>query len=294
MNWQGLDKGIAPGSYIRTIKYEPQDDLLILGTLGQGNWLYSFSGDLGERPQASKLLYMSNTSLVQGTDPDLDKRGNQFNQTITIQLDSRLQSTKEATDVEIILHNKEKWRRYMSMVSPYNISEDGDVFDNSSAREQADRWYSILRPFGLRYRGGRETKNSIIMPFSFDPGISMFNLSINAKDFYHSEPAELRYSVRTTDGSESITRTLSLIGQPEVEVSDLSSSALRSTDKPDEITHYTKTQKHQSTFQNIESESVAYTSQLLGQASASDILSFDNPFQSNLINPFAADLSLLL
>ena len=34
MNWQGLDEGIAPGSYIQTIKYEPQDDLLILGTLG--------------------------------------------------------------------------------------------------------------------------------------------------------------------------------------------------------------------------------------------------------------------
>ena len=296
MDWQGLDEGIAPGSYVRTIKYEPQDDLLVLGTLGQGNWLYSFSGNLGDRPKASKLLHMSNTSLVQGTEPDLDKRGNQFNQAITIQLDGRLQSTTEATDVEIILHNKDKWRRYMSMVSPYNVSEDGNLAENSSAREKADRWYSILRPFGLHYRGGRETKNSIIMPFSFNPGISMFNLSINAKDFYHADPAKLRYSVRTTDGSESVTRTLSLIGEfedLEENGSDLPSSALRAADTPDEITRYTKAQKYLSSFENIASESVAYTSQLLGQESASEILSFDNSFPSNLINPFAADLSLL-
>ena len=293
MNWEGLDQGIAPGSYVRMIKYEPQDDLLILGTQGQGNWLYSFSGDLGERPQATKLLHMSDTSLVQGTEPDLDKRGNQFNQTITIQLDNRLQDKREATDVEIILQNKDKWRRYMSMVSPYNVSEDGNIKENSSAREQADRWYSILKPFGLRYRGGRETKNSIIMPFSFEPGISMFNLAINAKDFYHSDPAKLRYSVRTTDGSESVTRTLSLIGQPEPGSSSSSSSALQAADTPDEIIHYTKAQKHQASFGSIDSESATYTQQFLGQPSASDILPFENPFQSNLINPFAADLGLL-
>jgi hypothetical protein len=293
MNWEGLDQGIAPGSYVRTIKYEPQDDLLILGTQGQGNWLYSFSGDLGKRPHATKLLHMSDTSLVQGTRPDLDKRGNQFNQTITIQLDSRLQDKREATDVEIILHNKGKWRHYMSMVSPYNVSEDGNINKHSSAREQADRWYSILKPFGLHYRGGRETKNSIIMPFSFEPGISMFNLAINAKDFYHSDPAKLRYSVRTTDGNESVTRTLSLIGQPEPGSSSSSSSALQAADTPDEIIHYTKAQRHQATFESIDSESATYSQQHLGQASASDILPFENPIQSNLINPFAADLSLL-
>lgn len=124
----------------------------------------------------------------------------------------------------------------------------------------------------------------------------MFNLSINAKDFYHADPAKLRYSVRTTDGSESVTRTLSLIGEVEdleERGSDLPSSALRAADTPDEITRYTKAQKHLSSFENIASESVTYTSQLLGQASASEILSFDNSFQSNLINPFAADLSLL-
>jgi hypothetical protein len=295
MNWEGLDQGIAPGSYVRTIKYEPQDDLLILGTQGQGNWLYSFSGDLGKRPQTTNLLHMSDTSLVQGTQPDVDKRGNQFNQTITVQLDNRLQDKAEATDVEIILHNKDKWRRYMSMVSPYNVSEDGNIEEHSSAREQADRWYSILKPFGLRYRGGRETKNSIIMPFSFKPGISMFNLAINARDFYHSNPAKLRYSVRTTDGSESVTRTLSLIGQPEVgsSSSSSSSSALQAEDTPDEIIHYTKAQKYQSTFESTDSESATYTHQLMSQASVREMLSSENPFQSNLINPFAADLSLL-
>jgi len=300
MNWQGLDEGIAPGSYIRTIKYEPQDDLLILGTLGQGNWLYSFSGDLGDRPRASKLLHMSNTSLVQGTEPDLDKRGNQFNRAITIQLDGRLQSKTEATDVEIILHNKDKWRHYISMVSPYNISEDGDVF-TESVREQADRWYSILRTFGLNYRGGWETKNNIVMPFSFDPGISMFNLSINAKDFYHSAPAKLRYSVRTTDGSDSVTRTLSLISEPggiEEEGSAFLPVKGRGGSGPtkkrsDEIIHYTKAREQKPSFANIKSTPLTYTDPFIGQASANDVPSFVDPFQSNLINPLEGDLSLL-
>jgi hypothetical protein len=295
MDWQGLDEGIAPGSYVRTIKYEPQDDLLILGTLGQGNWIYSFSGDLGDRPQESKLLHMSDTSLVQGTQPDLDKRGNQFNQTITIQLDSRLQDKTKKTDVEIVLHNKDEWRHYMSMVSPYTISEDTSLY-TKSVREQADRWYSILKPFGLRYRGGRETKNNIIMPFEFKPGISMFNLAINAKDFYHPDPAKLRYSVRTTDGSESVTRTLSLISEPggtEEEGSDFPSSALRAADNTDEIIHYTKAREQRSSFANSKSTPMTYTDRFIGQAAANDVLSFVDPFQSNLINPLAADLSLL-
>ena len=295
MNWQGLDEGIAPGSYIQTIKYEPQDDLLILGTLGQGNWLYSFSGDLGDRPRASKLLHMSNTSLVQGTEPDLDKRGNQFNQAITIQLDGRLQSKTEATDVEIILHNKDNWRHYMSMVSPYNISEDGEVF-TESVREQADRWYSILRPFGLNYRGGWETKNNIVMPFSFDPGISMFNLSINAKDFYHSDPAKLRYSVRTTDGSDSVTRTLSLISEP-VGIEEEGSAFLpvrrRPADKTDEIINYTKAREQKPSLATSKSAPLTYADPFIAQASANDVLSFVDPFQSNLINPLEADLSIL-
>ena len=296
MNWQGLDEGIAPGSYIRTIKYEPQDDLLILGTLGQGNWLYSFSGDLGDRPRASKLLHMSNTSLVQGTEPDLDKRGNQFNQTITIQLDGRLQSKTEATDVEIILHNKNKWRHYMSMVSPYNISEDGNAF-SESVREQADRWYSILRPFGLNYRGGWATKNNIIMPFSFDPGISMFNLSINAKDFYHSDLAKLRYSVRTTDGSDSVTRTLSLISEPGG-IEEEGSAFIRFRGRPpagntDEIINYTKAREQKPSLATSKSAPLTYADLFIAQATGNDVLSFVDPFQSNLINPLEADLSLL-
>ena len=75
-----------------------------------------------------------------------------------------------------------------------------------------------------------------------------------------SADPKLRYSVRTTDGSESVTRTLSLIGEfedLEENGSDLPSSALRAADTPDEITRYTKAQKHLSSFENIASESVA-------------------------------------
>jgi hypothetical protein len=210
MNWEGLESETAPGSYIKAMKYNPQDDLLILGTQGQGSWIYSFTGDIGERPRASELLHMSNVSLAQGDQPQLDKRGNQFNETIAIQLDSRLQDKNESTNIEIVLHNPDKWRKYMSMVSPYYVGEDGDAF-TESVREQASNWYNILEPYGLKYRGGWETKQEIVMPFEFRPGISMFNLSINAKDFAHFSPAKLSYSVRTTDGKESITRRLKLI-----------------------------------------------------------------------------------
>jgi len=207
MNWQGLPESVPPGSYINNIKYIPGDDLLILNTLGQGNWIYSFSGDLGERPSPRQLINLSDTVLpIQKA--DLNKRGNEINQTIAFQLDSRLQNKAETTETAIILHQPDKWRKYMEIVSPYHVHVDPTIGD--SERDRANNWLNILRPEALEYRGGYETAREIVMPFDFEPGISMFNLTINPKQFTTPNAVKLDYTFMLADGSESVTRTLTL------------------------------------------------------------------------------------
>ena len=208
MNWRGLPETLAPGSYINNVKYVPGDDLLILNTLGQGNWIYSFSGELGDRPAPEELMILPNTVLPTQKKADLNKRGDQINQTIAFQLDSRLQSKDETTKTEIILHQPERWRRHMEIVSPYHVSIN-DIKDLRE-RERANDWVNILRPKGLEYRGGYETENEIVMPFPFYPAISMFNLTINPKEYTKPKTVKLDYTFRLADGSESITRTLTL------------------------------------------------------------------------------------
>jgi len=209
MNWSGLPESLAPGSYINNVKYEPGDDLLILNTLGQGNWIYSFSGELGDRPAPKELLILPNTTLPIQNKADLNKRGDQINQTIAFQLDGRLQSKDRATKTEIVLHQPERWRKFMEIVSPYHVYIN-DIKDLRE-RERANDWVNLLRPKSLEYRGGYETENEIVMPFPFYPGISMFNLTINPKEYTKPNTAKLDYTFRLADGSESITRTLTLM-----------------------------------------------------------------------------------
>ena len=208
MNWSGLPESVAPGSYIHNVKYEPGDDLLILNTLGQGNWIYSFSGELGDRPAPKELLILPNTTLPIQNKADLNKRGDQINQTIAFQLDGRLQSKDRTTRTEIVLHQPERWRKHMDIVSPYHVQTD--AIEDLSARERANDWVNLLRPKSLEYRGGYETENEIVMPFPFYPGISMFNLTINPKEYTKPNTVKLDYTFRLADGSESVTRTLTL------------------------------------------------------------------------------------
>lgn len=207
MNWQGLPESVPPGSYINNVKYIPGDDLLILNTLGQGNWIYSFSGDLGRRPAPRDLLILPNTVLPIQQVADQDKRGNELNQTIAFQLDGRLQDKHQTTETEIILHQPERWRKYMEIVSPYHVGINNL---EGSVRDQANNWVNILRPEGLEYRGGYETNDAIVMPFPFYPGVSMFNLTINPKEYVKPKSVRLGYSFRLADGGESVTRTLTL------------------------------------------------------------------------------------
>ena len=96
----------------------------------------------------------------------------------------------------------------MEIVSPYHVVVDGGIDD--SERDRANNWLNILRPKALEYRGGYETASEIVMPFEFEPGISMFNLTINPKQFTTANAVELDYTFTLADGSESVTRTLTL------------------------------------------------------------------------------------
>ena len=211
MPWQNLPEGTAPGSYIKTIQYDPQDDILIAGTQGQGSFIYSFTGDLGERPAGTDLLHISNVDLPQKTTADLDKRGNQENSTITIQLDSRLREPDSATAIEITLHDADAWREAMDYVSPYDIGVNDQTIKSGSAKDSVIQYLNILDPLGLAYRNGREENGSIIMPLTLPPGVNLYNLIINQKEFASPrDEIELGFSVRTIDGLNQATATLSL------------------------------------------------------------------------------------
>jgi hypothetical protein len=252
MDWQGLPESTPLGSYINNVKYIPDDDLLILNTLGQGNWIYSFSGDLGERPAPEQLINLSDTVLPIQKKADLNKRGNEINQTIAFQLDSRLQNKDATTETAIILHEPDKWRKYMEIVSPYHVSVDSKI--DTSERERANNWLNILKPKALKYRGGYETNSEIVMPFEFDPGISMFNLTINPKEYTAQESVELDYTFMLADGSESVTRTLTLkpdrfhgkISRDVITGRAISSTSLIEEPKSiDDLSTTTKTPQHE-------------------------------------------------
>lgn len=206
--WQGVPEGEALGSYITQLKYNPEDDLLIAATLGQGSYLYSFSGQLGKRQPPQALLHPSNTIVPQRVWQQKDKRGNEMNQMITIQLDSRLQSKTQPTDIEVVLHDAKAWRAAMDFVSPYQIVVSDlyqvllDMIDSASdASAQGLRemiaYNNILDPVGLAYRGGHEEAGELIFPFRFLPGSSIWNLVVNVRERAETtEPITLRYSVR--------------------------------------------------------------------------------------------------
>ncbi len=209
MPWQGLPAGVAPGSYVKTIQYDPQDDLLIAGTQGQGSFLYSFSGELGKRPSSNELLHISDVTLGQSSKAAVDKRGNQSNSTIAVQLNSELQSKEAPTEVEIILHGADAWREWMELVSPYDISLSDTT---SAAGQKALQYLNILDPLGLEYRGGREENGDIIMPFTFPAGVSLYNLIVNQKEFADPrDTVSLDFSVRTIDGANKQSAKLELV-----------------------------------------------------------------------------------
>ena len=216
MSWYLPNKS-APGSYIKSIQYDPQDDLLIAGTQGQGSYIYSFSGDLGERPASNELLHISNVRLPQRTKADLNKRGHDIENEITIQLDSRLQDRNQGTEIEIILHNANAWRESMEVVSLYLVPKDPDKPQYIKNIQR----FNLLTSIGLEHANGREDSGDLIIPFTFPVGVSLYNLVVDQKEFASPhDTINLNYSVRTTDGASSKSAQLQLI------TNDISDSAI--------------------------------------------------------------------
>ena len=221
MPWQGLPPDTAPGAPLAMTKYDPDDDLLIAATQGMGSWLYSFSGDLGSRPDSGALLHVADTTIIQRTRADLDKRGNQGNQNLYIQLDSRRRDAHQPIDVTITLHEAEAWRTYMDLVSLYSSPLRTSIAIDSlqKAYDEASDYINILTSAGLDFSSGMERDGDLIIPFRFNPDVNLFAMTLNAKEFSAPMPdIELGYSVSLADGSESLRRQLTLLSDPDASV----------------------------------------------------------------------------
>ena len=213
MSWLGLPADSVPGSYIRSMEYDPVDDLLFAATQGQGGFIYDFDGNLGTRDAGDNLLYASDVQLPLQSTADLDKRGNQLDNTLVIQLNSDLQNQDSPTSVEIVLENAYEWRNAMDYVSLYDLNvEPYQTLPGQPGIESEIALLDMLTPQGLEYNGGREENGNIIIPISFPVNTSIYNLIVNQKEV--SNPIgkiDLQYSVRTTDGLNEESATVSLI-----------------------------------------------------------------------------------
>lgn len=212
MQWKGLPKD-GPGSYVRSIQYDPEDDLLIAATQGQGSFLYSYSGSLGSRPESKRLLHVSNLDLHQSATPQLDKRGNQLDAGIVISLDSRLQKPDRPTRLVIELHKAEAWQRAMDYVSLYDFNKPNQEKTASwPGAQQMQTLFSITTTAGAQAVGGRIKDNTISVPLDMPHDTTMFAMTVNAKETdVQARIKPLKYTVSLKDGSESVTRRVRFV-----------------------------------------------------------------------------------
>jgi hypothetical protein len=236
MSWLDFPDSTGPGSYVKHVRYNPQDDLLIAATQGQGSFIYSFSGDLKQRARPKQLLHVANAHLYQSPDPALDKRGNEVNNLISIALDSRIQSKSKPTPVTVTLHNATAWRNAMEMVSAYNNGIDPSISSDPSQEKFVPvyQYFNILNPLGLEIIGGSESNGDILFPLVFDPGVSLFNLQINAEETdAQSKLPPLQFSVSTEDGAEVVTRKIKFVSDSLI---NNKKTSKRSSKKADPVT----------------------------------------------------------
>lgn len=237
MPWQQLpDSG--PGAYIRSLKYDPTDDLLIAASQGKGSYLYSFSGEIGQRRPDNEILNVSDLTLPLLSDPRLDKRRNEVNALISIALEGQLLDQEQPTQIIIKLHDVAAWRRAMEFVSPYNFNVKGAFdfdFRDFPATDQVFRINNVLDPIGLRNQGGERRAGNISFPVEIAAGATLFNLQVNTKDREVLRAIKpLNYSVRLVGTNERVDRTLTFEFPP---LSDLESQGEpRALQFQDEIT----------------------------------------------------------
>lgn len=198
MPFDGMESDQNIGSYVQSIDYDPNDDLLIAGTIGQGSYLYSFSGELGQRIYSNELQ-IHNITLPMRSVADLDKRGNEQNSNLVIQIDKE-PSKQTDTTLKIVLHDADKWREYMEVVSPFHFNLP-DHDDNDDTLE-ALRSINLLEEEGRKNFGAEVINNDIHLMVDIPAATSFYALEINQKSFRQNQISaegdnnpKLRFSV---------------------------------------------------------------------------------------------------
>ena len=237
MPWRELpDSG--PGAYIRSLKYDPTDDLLIAASQGKGSYLYSFAGDIGKRTPDNKILNVSDLTLPLLSDPQLDKRGNEVNALISVSLEGQLLDPQKMSEITVKLHDVAAWRRAMEFVTPYNFNVNPSF--NGKGNQAAQLIFNtvnVLDPIGLRKLGGQSRLGNLSFPIEIAAGATLFNLQVNPKDREVLRAIDpLKYTVKLAGTNERVARTLAFEFLP---LSQLDSQdASRALMPPDEITGY--------------------------------------------------------
>ena len=215
---------ISPGAHVSMTKYIPEDDLLIAGTIGKGSWIYSFSGDLGKPPTANNALTTSEVGLQLFGSARTDKRGNLKNHSLVLQADrNQIKSSDASVNLNLILHDVDQWRRYLKRLSNYeaevrifkdDLSQEALArFNNlSPASWQLEQFTNLLSE-SYQSKSDDSNPDSISIPLTFPQDVSQQILTITANDYLNLQPdANLRYSLKTTDGSAVSTNTINLNG----------------------------------------------------------------------------------
>lgn len=191
MNWQGLPSATPPGSYNTTLKYDPQDDVLVSAMLGQGIWLYSFSGQLEPPKVSDQALILTDTVLRLQAKSDLDRRGNQFNTGIFVQLNDQQMDPNKSYDVELVFHEFSQWQNNLELLIP-----------QASTVGKTPASFNLLDSSGQARFNATLKNGELTLPVHFEPGVTKMVVTVNAKEFPEFVPTfSLNFSASLRNGA---------------------------------------------------------------------------------------------
>ncbi len=195
MNWRDLPDSTPPGSYNVTMKYDPKDDLLVASQLGQGSWLYSFSGQIEPKKPSDQLINMPRTVLLQQARPALDKRGNQVNTLLFVQLNPEMINPGQAYDVIVEFRDFKKWQDTLELLSPI-----------AGAVGKSPPDFNLLTEAGqARFHAVTGSNGTLRVPVHLEPGINMMAFTINGKEVPEFVPTfSLELSTSLADSSNAV------------------------------------------------------------------------------------------
>jgi hypothetical protein len=200
MNWQGLPASTPPGSPNVTMKYDPQDDLLVTTQLGQGVWLYSFTGQVDPAKVSDQKLILTDTQLQQQAKPDLDKRGNQMNTGLFVQLNDHLMDPNKAYDVDLVFHDFAQWQNNLELLTP-----------TVGAVGKTPASYNLLDDSGQARFHATLNNGQLSLPIHFEPGVTKMVITVNIKEFPEFVPSfSLNFTASLKGSSGSATGHLVL------------------------------------------------------------------------------------